>query len=785
MRSQVKFLEDLFKVYGVSPDDPKSADKKKKASDKEIKDKEKEVKKEIKDSIDRINTEIKEYSDRYDFYKYLLKRGRSKDEATDLSFGVNFEGEPNLIEHVKKQLQSLAGDKAELNLDLDFSVAQFDDIFKDMADKGLLSEDTTKALRGLFDDLRTLVVNESKVIDEMFDKYLGYTEKKAKLDTEYFTTREEFIKKGATAEVLENLLKEYKEAGDKLALEFKEDDIEFHTFVNSLAQKSIEQLRELLLKIDLEMSKMIDEGEDSEAIAALRAKVVELEKELKEQVGKEKDKNVDSYSDWRKLTTVLGRVKKELNSIGDSIGGVTGEAVNLAATLTTSTLEMIEGITNLADWSAKSTKDAAEGASKAIGMVEKASVVLAVISAAMQVLQAIMSEPEGGLSEYQRKLEEDRNALAREYNKILLERIAIEDKLFGGNKLQNFINVIDAYGEAARKLRALQEEETTVRDFYAPGRYAEYDATAREALRIRTKERNWLGKLIGRVDEYQNLEDYVRRVEGAELFNADGSLDLDIAKIVAQWDNLDDFSKKHLQDLIAAQEAFEEYSESMSQFIDETYGKLGDSLTNALVESFRNGSMAAEDFKKDVTDVLEDVAAQMVRMLFLQDFIDEYKQEISKAYEDYASHGDEAIFSDDIMRATSNFFNGMAQTSDEVDKFLQPYKDIGGKYGFDLFKPSDEDGGASQLSRQISGMREDQADQLGSYLNAIRDYTSRILIAVQQNSELYPSINTTLANCQLRLVEISANTLRSADNTDEIRELLSAVVSGSKELHVI
>ena len=52
-----------------------------------------------------------------------------------------------------------------------------------------------------------------------------------------------------------------------------------------------------------------------------------------------------------------------------------------------------------------------------------------------------------GISERQEflnELEEDRNRLIREYNQLLIERIALEDNLFGGNELQNVVNVMKA-----------------------------------------------------------------------------------------------------------------------------------------------------------------------------------------------------------------------------------------------------------------------------------------------------------------------------------------------------
>ena len=71
------------------------------------------------------------------------------------------------------------------------------------------------------------------------------------------------------------------------------------------------------------------------------------------------------------------------------MGGISGEIISLAGDITTSTLSMINGITTLANWSIQATKATAEGTSKAIQAVEKASVILDIISAALQVATKI------------------------------------------------------------------------------------------------------------------------------------------------------------------------------------------------------------------------------------------------------------------------------------------------------------------------------------------------------------------------------------------------------------
>lgn len=88
---------------------------------------------------------------------------------------------------------------------------------------------------------------------------------------------------------------------------------------------------------------------------------------------------------------VLSKVEEEFDKIGNTVGGTAGEILSAAGSITSSTLQMIDGITLLAESSAKAMEGTAKAASSAITTVEKASVVLAIIGAALQVATKITS----------------------------------------------------------------------------------------------------------------------------------------------------------------------------------------------------------------------------------------------------------------------------------------------------------------------------------------------------------------------------------------------------------
>ena len=85
------------------------------------------------------------------------------------------------------------------------------------------------------------------------------------------------------------------------------------------------------------------------------------------------------------------------------------------------------------------------------------------------------------------------------------------------------------------------------------------------------------------------------------------------------------------------------------------------------------------------------------------------------------------------------------------------------------------------MSGEISGITEDTANLLGSYLNAIRHDLS-VIRSIQEaaSANLLPTISVT-AQAQLQqLNAIAANTLDNANAAKEIRELFESVtINGS------
>lgn len=104
-----------------------------------------------------------------------------------------------------------------------------------------------------------------------------------------------------------------------------------------------------------------------------------------------KDKAAKANSDFIKAEkaakAVVDKLTHAITGVGDSIGGTSGEIISLIGDIALFTTNAIDGIAT----TAQIGKDAITAAEKAVAAVEKASVILGIISAGIQLMQQLNS----------------------------------------------------------------------------------------------------------------------------------------------------------------------------------------------------------------------------------------------------------------------------------------------------------------------------------------------------------------------------------------------------------
>lgn len=206
---------------------------------------------------------------------------------------------------------------------------------------------------------------------------------------------------------------------------------------------------------------------------------------------------------------------------------------------------------------------------------------------------------------------------------------------------------------------------------------------------------------------------------------------------------------------------------------DDWAGQISDALTNA----FANGEDAALAFDDAVNNIMKNVANSILKNLVIAPMMEKLQQ---KLFGDENGNGGVFKSFEDLNNNTElaastikDFFDTEGNAMlDASQKFLEAFdKATGGALA------ATGESNTSSLSKGIQGVTEDTANQIGSYLNSIRqDVSVKRMLQEKFFNDDFPKMSV-IAQAQLQqLNAIARNTERNAQSTEEILDLFNMVV---------
>lgn len=639
------------------------------------------------------------------------------------------------------------------------------------------------------DIIQQLIETENKLYTKSVTDYFnsvakefqGYLEKRKSIEQEYAKKRNVLFKSGASADTIKETYYQEDEALKRLDVEIAQRENTFQSWVNKLSSIGLEQLRKMLIEAQAELMKAeISDPDNGEKLASYRAMLVKIREELDkiergEREAQGKDDNKGKIKDWKELYKVLDKVNDSFIEIGDSVGGTAGKIIKEAGQITSSLLQMANGIKSI---------------EAGMSALEKSSIILTAISAGLKVVTGIF-----GLfnrTDYMAEYREEVAKLNDELKKVK-ENARIDsgeyDTIFGTDEWANARNNIDVARDALMRYQSTLNDIKNrkvyedVSDKVANTFDIDLDKTfdsLEESLanmQVQIRHSTWF-----RSAKYASLKD-----AAPELFNEDSSVNMDA---LAEFVNSDMFKKlseenqRYLQQMLDNWSTYEEALDSVKNYLTGIFGDLGNTMMDALVDAFENGTDAAKKFTDSVSDMLEKLATNMIYSATLGSIMEKAQErmlEITK---------NEELSDEEKFKGYTSVMEGMTNDAlaqqEMAMKLMEKYKKMAKEKGWDIYTPDNEK--QNGLSSSIQGVTEDTANLLGSYLNAIRhDVSVKRSLLEDIAGNLLPTMSIT-AQAQLQqLNAIAANTKANADAAIEIQtsstliqNALSSVITQGK-----
>lgn len=657
---------------------------------------------------------------------------------------------------------------------------------------------------------------KNKEWDTAFLAEAGIKDPKTYLDDQLEAWNEYYMKYGtilekiqATKEYYDKKISLAKDAGTAEALRAEKDaamaalEVEGGDFVNSLISKIKGDIEKLKREIKAALKTLEDEfnklpSSDSELGDDLRNKINVLRAQLSaiEKLDPVSDeKHSESFEKWQKLYSTLTKIEGQFNDIGETAGGAMGEVISTASKITTSSLQMINSIKTLAENSAEGIENTGEVAATTIQKVERASVILAIIQAALKIIQSIASIFGDTETSMERNIRE-----AQELNeelRVMNERARLNadvfKTVFGEDAFGNYVNNVTALTDAMNAYQATMDKITN----RGKEKYVEFGTGNTGLANLWKDDFIWesvsesVANMMNQVQhstwfrsaKYKKLKDVV-----PELFEESGVLNMQALKefVEGNSDTFKHLSKEnqtYLKELVNNWETYEEAIKAVNDYLNEIFGELGNTLTDALVDSFEQGTNAADAFGEAAGNMLKNLAKQVLYTATIGPEIEKAQKKID-AINRYLSLSDEERY---------NALAGVVDTM--LDDVLAQQK-VGQELWERLKQAAEERGlqweaeaaGQEATSRGFQAMSQDTGDELNGRFTDIQGKVTDIrgyVMAMAQTGGIITAINN-IATLGDRIDQMSVACYESlrfdAEILIEVREINSSTKNMDKTL---
>lgn len=605
-----RLTEEASKSFTVdSPDDQNEADKaRRKAAEQALKDAQSREK-ELQTSLRKLRDEASQNG------VAAMQEGADKERA---QIRLDYEKKRQQYEDEERRMLALIKKLRASGANVDPAAEKQVMAFSAAA--------TASAAQLRDKQLAEIDKKEEATYEKLLQKYETYQQGRLRLAQKYDA---DIAKLAADPQNQEVARQAKQKALDEFDVKFASQFPQFEAWADRVMAASIGRLEQMVVEAQEELENLQSElPGDNNAIAIARAKAASAEKQLAKKRAEIDNKTTDTTS-WTELHRVLTDVVDTFDKVGDVIGGTAGEIVSAAGNIAGSTLQMVNTIQ--AFQRAKANKDT-------LGM---ASGILGGISAGINVLTTIFGLFDGGESSMERNLR-----LAREFNeelRIMKERSKIDsdayDSIFGDRLYDRYKQNVEAVRSALDGLSAAQEQIKArgkeVFDSFSKGstglanldKVANTWKTVAESvynMQVQTRHSTWF-----RSAKYKSLGSLV-----PELFD-NGELNMEALKEFVEnggdtFKHLSDANRELLQSLVNDWETYEEAIGAVNDYLQDIFGELGNTLTDALVDAFENGTDAADSFVESVGQAMRKLAKDMI-----------YSNTIGQAFEDAQRRFDE------------------------------------------------------------------------------------------------------------------------------------------------
>lgn len=575
------------------------------------------------------------------------------------------------------------------------------------ADISLLEKKRTKAkATGNTDEVDKLTGAIAQATAAKGKSIMAVDLEQLKADPDYIKAFENL--NDVSTETLEKLKQEFESAKQTAAESLNPEDLrEYTSTIQELTDEINNRNPFSALKKAKEDLKTADEELRQAELRVTQAqtkfgKGSKEEQAALENLRQAKDKQIKKNRQYQAAEkSVTGSIKElcdNLDQVGSTIGGTVGEVVSLIGQIGSVTMASIQGF-----------ETAANASSKAISTLEKASVILTIISSAYQIASKIISifSDDDGEAAYQKAKE-----MYKSYIQVLNDVIDKQKELVSTLDVKNAQNsyeyaksLYDKQADAARQMGKDYLNSGASKGFLGIGSKASHGVKQRE---------NMSSEAWGQLDQWAKENNITQQIlNSIKSGRMTGLFDLTIEQIMTLKEQaplffakLDSDTQDYLNDLVGVKDAQDELLKTLNEGITGVdFDSVGDDFLDMLTDMDSDAKTMLQNLSNNFSDMMR-------KSLIKQMYKAQYKDQLQKWYNMWAdamkdgSDGGTTI-TDKEQEALDSLKNSIIQGATDAAQKIN-----------EQFKTADDVLDKSSLEGAVASLSEETGSKIAGAMNA-------------------------------------------------------------------
>lgn len=547
------------------------------------------------------------------------------------------------------------------------------------------------------------------------------------------------------------------------------------------------------LRAKNEIIEAIDNGELAEdsqeltdaenRLTAARKKAsdtAERESQAEQRVMTARNNITASYKKFANSLNTVGNVVKEVGSraknlasiFSDNVGNAIGKALDFTDEVLDATGTIIDAIGDLGQGVAKGVETAVEASAQgataaaatgatAISTIEKASVILAVISAALQVATAIANlfNNDDKKQKEIEKLQERIDQLQWELDNK--EAVRLRDNM--GDAVKNLRNLYNQTTQEVLRLHGVTAQSSMWVQWFAKARYSAeiYQKSIQKIADTYANASYTADKALGskRYDESRKqLENLAQ-----QQILIQQQIDKENSKKKTDSGKVQDY-KNQIAEI--AEEMATIINEMLEDIIGYTAADLSSELGNAFFDAAEQGADGLEMYRKKANEVVADIMKRMLIQAYLE-------PEIGKIFDKYKAKW----FPNGEFAGIDAVINTAKQMEADLNRTGEIFNQIysGLSEGLKGYFAASEESTREASQKGIATASQESVDELNGRTTAIQGHT----FSIAENMKLLLNVASQILNAVLniesetegmgeRISKIESYTKDTKDGIDEL-----------------